>query len=841
MRFRHVQTRLVLPGILVFSPVLLFLAANLAAHLVVVAYLPAPVQALVLAAVSCVIFVMCRPRYLNYLVFFTSFSFPLYGVPAYQPLSLFCEFVLSLVCLLLVFEALRSTPPVGGFNINSLGLLVGGYVLLALLSLLQMPVEHAIRLASLWGLFDFSGALLQSTPGSGLYPYAAANRLVLFFLFGHLLARSRHSGSIFRALFAGLVMGMFAASGIGILEHYHMFSLEWLRPESIERGRLQSLFGNPGWFAEYVVVTVPFVFVIAAKGRAWLASVLYFLVFVCFFAVILTRSRTAWLLYPLIVALLWSTCHYFASAYKQGLLRGTVRLIGATGMYTLLFVLVAGGSFSLFHMVKGSDEGLLEQRFAKLSTIGMRGKIWQDAMAIGRESPLVGRGYESYKYQVVTLASIPESTYSRQHEKVGFLADTPHNLYLQLWVSNGVAGLAIWCMATGYMLMLLYRDFRSTGNTTSLAVFFSVIAFHLYGLTQSMQYIGVTWLLVFLCFAYAMTIDDSVLSPRGRKTGRLLLWSTGILVCLGGAAYLANYQSRALAAKYGLRIYAPDQEQSRYFGFYPRETWAKGEIYRWTGKRAVVKLDRAGVYDMKFFCNAPGMGRDPIVLDVLLDGSPIDRITFWRPRTVTGRYAVPAVSGRLTGRLELQVSRTWNPRREGISRDSRNLGVAVSEVQPESPGPGRDLGFYRWQFGKVAVEDSEARPLAYRWTHWQARIGPDEGRSRPGVMLVKNEQPFPERFPLEIRFLQNSQVIATRRLTGHGWSAIVLPAALDSRLPLVIHAGRTWNPLREGYGNDPRDLGVAVALLSAAGERRKKEEKTMTAVPRACAGWLNNL
>ncbi len=808
---------------LVLLPVFLFLLANLGAHLAVVVDLSAPLQALVLAAASCVVFVMCRPQYLRHLIFITAFSFPLYGVPAYLPLSLFCEFFLSLVCLLLVLEAFHLGPSASGSN--SLGLLIGGYVLLVLLSLLLLPLGHTVRLLSLWGLFDFSSALLQSTPRSSLYPLAAANRLILFFLFAYLLARSRHSGSIFRALFTGLAVGAFTAACIGILEHYHLFSLQWLRPESGARSRLRSLFGNPGWFAEYVVVSAPFVFVVAERGRARLAALLYLFVFVSFIAIVLSGSRTAWLFYPLVVALMWSACRYSVKVYRKGLLPGIIRLMGAIGMCLLVFALVAGALFSMFHVVRGSDEGLLEQRFAKLTTIGLRGKIWHDAIAIGRESPLVGRGYESYKYQAATLARIPESAYSRQHEEISFLADTPHNLYLQLWVSNGVVGLVIWWMAIAYTLMLLYRDFKITRNTTSLATLFSVLAFHLYGLTQSMQYIGVIWLLIFCSFAYAMSIRQSVITPWGRRSERFILWTTGILVCFGGTGYLLNYQSHALAMKYGLRVYAPDQDVDRYFGFYPRETWEGGEIYRWTGKRAVVKLDRPGVYKVKFFCNAPNMSVNPIVMDVFLDSSPIDRITFWRTRTVTGEYAIPADSGLSTRQFELRLSRTWNPRREGISSDSRNLGVAVSELRLGEPGARKDFGFYKWQFGRAAGEGRGARPFAYRWTHWQAQLAPGQGSGRFDVLLAKSEQPFLSRSPLEITFLQNAKVIASRRLTWHGWSTMVFPQPLDPEIPLVIHVSRTWNPEREGYGDDSRDLGVALALLPSTREGGQMERE----------------
>ena len=47
------------------------------------------------------------------------------------------------------------------------------------------------------------------------------------------------------------------------------------------------------------------------------------------------------------------------------------------------------------------------------------------------------------------------------------------------------------------------------------------------------------------------------------------------------------------------------------------------------------------------------------------------------------------------------------------------------------------------------------------------------------------------------------------------WYKVQLPQQVQTDLPLVIMVNRTWNPKREGYSDDPRDLGVAVAVLTA--------------------------
>ncbi|MFP7753259.1 O-antigen ligase family protein [Thermodesulfobacteriota bacterium B35] len=792
----------------------IFLAASLIARTAVLVHLSSPLQFIVLAAVFATVFVICRPAYQGHLFFLLACSLPFFGMPSYHPQNIVFEFFLSLASIVLVIEAF-STGPLRQ-RLNVLQLLLGGFGLLALLSLLLMPVGQTIHLLSLWGLFDFAEAMLQSTPGSALYPFAAVGRLLLFLLFGYLLASSSSADRLFVSFFRGLAVGVFLASCFGLLEHYHLLSLEWLRPATAERNRLQSLFGNPGWFAEFVVVCIPFVFVLVEQTRKRWWPVWAALIVVAFIAVILTGSRTAWLLYPLVVAVGWVGYSCGKKTARDCDCGKTFLFVVKIGGGIMVFVMMAATFTFLQHQLRGSDEGLLQQRLARLTNVGMRKNIWQDALALGREEPFLGRGYESYKYQALTLVQVPESRLSRQHEKVGFVADTPHNLYLQIFVSNGIVGLAIWCMLVFSLLLLLYHDFRINGRFTSFAVLCSVVVFHLYGLTQSMQYIGVVWLLIFLAASYAMAISPRVLPSWGRRVEIFLAWGSGILVCISCIGYAVNYQSRLLAERYGLHVYGPDQDSARFAGFFPVEQWGK-RSYRWTGRRAVIRCDRPGLMAIDFFSNAPRMATNPVVLDVFLDGSPIDRVTFWQTGTVTRKYAMVPDGDPENSLLELRISRTWNPRQEGISGDSRNLGVAVSGPRPDTSESGEDLGFYGWQLGSRGTDSGHGNVLPFRWSHWQALLHERRTGKEWPVLQVKSERPFLAQRPLAVIFLQADKQVASIHLADTDWNKVEFSRSPVAGLPLVIRVQQTWNPRREGYGGDPRDLGVAVASARSAG------------------------
>jgi hypothetical protein len=75
-------------------------------------------------------------------------------------------------------------------------------------------------------------------------------------------------------------------------------------------------------------------------------------------------------------------------------------------------------------------------------------------------------------------------------------------------------------------------------------------------------------------------------------------------------------------------------------------------------------------------CSHPGIDKEPVVVKVLGDGEVLRYLEF-------GDYGWKRVeigAEELAGKsiITYEVSRTWNPKRMGISGDWRDLGVAVA-------------------------------------------------------------------------------------------------------------------------------------------------------------------
>ena len=275
---------------------------------------------------------------------------------------------------------------------------------------------------------------------------------------------------------------------------------------------------------------------------------------------------------------------------------------------------------------KGSKatKAYIVRQTARLVEPKGRIRAWTQGVDVGRESPVFGLGYESFSWHGNILSATPNSYYTiyKSNKHSGVL-QTPHNIFVQIFVSGGLVGLCLWLLLVGYAVVILVFDLIRNKRLLNTPVIISIISFHIFGIFQTMQYIPMIWLLIFLCLGYAMTIDDGVLSGRLRRVLGILTKVSVVLVIIGFFVYLSNFESRSLAEKYGLNIYAMDQARDRFAGFFQHsKRWKYGD-YRWSGKRAEIYVPDGGV-ELEFHCRTPGVEKEPLVLTVFNDGKLID-------------------------------------------------------------------------------------------------------------------------------------------------------------------------------------------------------------------------
>ncbi|MFH1954132.1 MAG: O-antigen ligase family protein [Pseudomonadota bacterium] len=591
------------------------------------------------------------------------------------------------------------------------------YVGLSLFSLLLLPVRQILK--DFW-FFGFPDAFfyLFTGPLYGIYlPVTAVIQLALFVALAIQLSSSSFSVELYKSLFTGIFSGAVFCAFIGLLDFYGIISLAWYRfGQTVSPGVLHSTFQNRNCFGEFVLTVIPFVmigFLSKIKG-VWWKVFLFGCLVICEIALILAGGRAGWVTYPLILFICWLFSYFSKEGRLQSFhfrLRDLVKVaisVPVTIVISLLLIFCIlmplgeqlkknAGMAGINTGSKGTAQ-FLKSQIKTIQELDLAGRdsTWGQGLNVGRESPVFGMGYESFFWHANVLTEIPESYFDKFVGKREFLHESPHNVFFSIFVSGGVVGVCLWLLVIGYSVIVLIFDLVRNKKLLNIPVIISIISFHTYGMVQSMQYIPMIWLLIFLSLGYAMTIDDGVLPFRLRRGFGVLTKGSVVLVVIGFFVYLGNFESRSLAQKYGLRIYAMDQERDKFAGFFQHsKRWQYGD-YRWSGKRGSVvvsgqgaggrgqkgKEGGQGVVEFEFHCRTPGVEKEPVVLTVFHDGKLIDKISFTKKGSIRKKYDLQETSGK-TQELILEVSRTWNPHNILGNFDRRELGVGVKILMTE--------------------------------------------------------------------------------------------------------------------------------------------------------------
>jgi len=595
----------------------------------------------------------------RYLLFAFGCGIPLFGSAPYSLHSFFFELFLCVIAVVIIVNSERKYL-MGGRNFV-FPLLVT-FLLLACFSLLLLPVHEFFEKMILWNPGVFWAAVSFATPEDPLYSFRSVNSLFLYCFFITVLASFTDGKALFKNLFIGFLFGAFWSALVGIMGYYGLIDLEWFRVTAGRGTRLQSVFANPGWFAEFLAITIPYILLFFAtkKIQRIYKLFLFGMLIICEIAIFLTYSRTGWLLYPLILCVCWFL-FYIAHQTHTGKYTWSYigKLVAKISLSVPLTIIVS--YFVLFSLLPNlqpadsNEKAKFEKRVSQLTNPITRKAIWKDSVATIQENPVWGGGYESYKFHTSFF------------KKDGKQWDTPHNLYLQLLVSGGIVGLMLWGLLVFYSMYLLVVDLVRNKSYFNIAVLLSIIAFHFYGLAQSMQYIPVIWFLIFLNIGYSMTIDKSAEPKWIHKHRPLLNYLLLLVVVCGLIAYASNFQSYKTAAALQLTHYSPEQEPERYRGFYPPEQWENMGVFRWTGSTATIKIGTPKIVEFTFVCSAPDLTSNPLFLSVYEEKRLIDRVAFSIPESKTRKYYLPVRQGTTKKQLRFSVSRTWNLRKLGLA------------------------------------------------------------------------------------------------------------------------------------------------------------------------------
>lgn len=606
-----------------------------------------------------------------------------FGFQSYSAQAQVLHYLVSVVALLLA--AAGPGPRVKTYGPLRLWLL--GFVGIMLAGLPLMPLgEYAQALREL-GPLGFARMAGYSVAASSFYALAALDRLALYALFTWELSRFRpaeagHDGP--SSLLRGVAASLPAALVFGLAEYFLARGKAYAMSD-----RLTSLFLNPGWFAEYVCVGLPFLLLFGRRRGRWF---FFAVLALSLAAMVFTMARAAWLLSALLavscVAASLARFDLFALDYRRmakgAALGGAAVAVLGLGVYGVL----SATRISLLNFPLAT---MITQRLERFSETP-RPTVFKSGVLVGLEAPVSGMGYETYAWHYPALMAVPESALMQGIPADAEVFEATHNLFIQIFAGGGALGLAAWLMLAGRCAQMALRRHRLRADAMSLAVLLSLGAFHVFGLFQEMIYIPAVWLLFFAVAAWCLCQEDDIGGWIADFTQRRAARAVALAVLAALFLNLDNAGFAATARRLGLESYPP--EGARQLQGFSGPEAVDGRLALWSCGASSFRLEGQGPWRFEVGLPHPDLSAKPVRVELSREGRVLAGAAFGSGTARTGALTIGADAARPGDLVYLSVSRLYYPIVSGI-KDHRALGAWVA-------GPG--LGLSGGRTGAAGAE-----------------------------------------------------------------------------------------------------------------------------------------
>lgn len=586
-----------------------------------------------------------------------------FGFQSYSTHAQVLHYLVSMAVLVLLADngpdhAPRAFGPLRLWLLGFVGIMLAGLLLLPLREFLQAFLEL--------GPLGFARMAAYSVAKSSFYSLAALDRLILYALFAWELSRSL-AGEAPVHFARGVAASLPAALGFGLAEYFLARGKAFAMSD-----RLTSLFLNPGWFAEYVCVGFPMLFLLGRKRGAWL---LYVLLAVSLAAMVLTMARAAWLISGVLavacVVAGVSGFDLFSLNYRRmakgAILGGAAVAVVALGVYGVL----SATRISLLNFPLAT---MISQRLERFSE-SPRPTVFASGILVGAESPVSGMGYETYAWHYPHLMNASRSMLSGVVSRDAEVFEATHNLFIQIFAGGGLLGLTAWLFLAGRAVQLALRRHRRRADAMSLAMLFSLAAFHGFGLFQEMIYIPAVWLLFFAVLAWCLRLEDSDGGWTTGFAGRRAGWAVGMCVA---AAFVVNLQNAGFAAtstRLGLASYPIPGSQDTQGLSGPERVGER--LVLWSSGASSFILQGDGPWSFDIGLPHPDLTARTVRVRLSAEGKVFSEAVLGGSPGRDATLTIPAGEVLAGGRVFLSVSRLYFPFVSGV-KDHRPLGAWIA-------------------------------------------------------------------------------------------------------------------------------------------------------------------
>ena len=424
------------------------------------------------------------------------------------------------------------------------------YWLVAAGSLVSIPPNEVVL-----SIFDFRSSrvldFLNLSESSAIYPYLAFFTLTSSLLLGLIIVNLACTTKKALLIIGFFLLGLLLTVVLGLLDYYDFINLNFIRPwyflandgESYRFQHLTSVFGNPGWYAQYLVLGAPALLVILTidcSKRLKLVSLICLMV-ITEFCIILIYQRGGWLSYPLTLIITWF-CIYVLDADLEnfsGCMKAAKNSLLKISISLPLTIII---SISLVYLTARSQPENRQQlsgfaqRAESITNVNDRLKYWEPAFLMASLHPLFGPGLESFASQYAKLYVEPGHRYVQTPKyDVMPYAGSAHNLYFQTVAGKGLLGLLSLFGIFAAVLTLVWRGIFSDAAKPVLTQYQRLIlmmmlayscALAIYGNVGEIFYSPIGYIPFVLFYA----ISIGTVPPAYKLSIRFRVWVLGFLV-----------------------------------------------------------------------------------------------------------------------------------------------------------------------------------------------------------------------------------------------------------------------------------------------------------------------
>jgi O-antigen ligase len=426
--------------------------------------------------------------------------------------------------------------------------------------------------------------------------------------------------------------------------------------------RINASFTDVNALGSYLVSMLPVIVALTLNHRHWTGRLPWTAVAVAVLTSILfTGSRAAWAgaiasVAVLLIGLLALRIGPWSVTAERRLRRAA---IGACAVLSLALVVLT--TVATVRDVRVSEQrGYVDTILYTLNLQAplnerLKGRLefWRAGERMIAAHPLAGIGIGRFYKDLAAWAPDPDALIRRQ--------ENAHNYFLQVAAEQGLPALAAFlgllATALWYPLRVLRQRAAPETKRLALAAAAGVMGFSITCLTGHPLLIHEGQLTFWPLVGLAM-----LLGGAGGTLSEPRPWrAAGFIVPALAAVLLLTLPGRLASTIEGV--------DTRLFGVYAQERSPSGQVFRWTGPRAVVDIPAAArVASLEMRAIAPFAQR----VEIWYEGRLIHRASLAGAGWQMFRYVMPQSHRGTFRRFELRVHPTWRP-----AGDSRDLGIML--------------------------------------------------------------------------------------------------------------------------------------------------------------------